>query len=399
MPTEDRHPLEQKPGAGAFSTLKLGRVLGIEIRIHLSVLVIFMLIVSGLAATLFPSWHPDWSALQSWSAATVAALLFFVSLLIHELSHSVVARRCGIEISSITLFLFGGMAEMRGEPETPKDEFLVAGAGPLASFALAFIFGVLASFFIPDTATLSEEMDFTQLSATATIFTWLSTINLLLATFNLLPGFPMDGGRLFRAALWWRTGDLVRATQVAARVGGGFGWAFMALGALQVFGGNTINGLWFVLIGWFIRRLALASVSNLMLDQALRGFNVSAVMRTRFEKVPASLTLGQFVDDYLLRSSQQLWPVVDAKGDIGFITTASFDPEVQSSERPSRQLADFIQPLDEENCITPDISAHDAFQRLANHAWPLPVVEAGRIIGIIHQADILRWFSFHKIPT
>ena len=399
MPSEDSNLVEPQSAASTFSTLKLGRVLGIDIRMHVSVLVIFMLIVSGLAATLFPSWHPEWSSLQSWSAAIVAALLFFVSLLIHELSHSVVARRCDIEISSITLFLFGGMAEMKGEPESPKDEFLIAGAGPLASFALAILFGILASLFMSDPAAFNEEMDFAHLSATATIFTWLSTINFLLATFNLLPGFPMDGGRLFRAAIWWRTGDLIQATQLAARVGSGFGWVFMALGALQVFGGNTINGLWFVLIGWFIRRLALASVANLMLDQALRGFNVSAVMRTRFEKVPASVTLGQFVDDYLLRSSQQLWPVVDETGDVGFITTASFDPEVQPSERASRELADFIKPLNEESCIAPDISARDAFQRLANHAWPLPVVEAGRIIGIIHHADILRWFSFHKIPA
>lgn len=402
MPSEDRHLSESPSAVASFSTLKLGRVLGIEIRIHLSVLVIFMLIVSGLAATLFPSWHPEWSTLQSWSAALIAAVLFFISLLIHELSHSVVARRCDIEISSITLFLFGGMAEMKGEPESPKDEFLIAGAGPLASFALAIVFGVLASLFISDSTSFSsvnEELDFARLSATATIFTWLSTINFLLATFNLLPGFPMDGGRLFRAAIWWRTGDLVKATQLAAKVGSGFGWVFITLGALQVFGGNTINGLWFVLIGWFIRRLALASVANLMLDQALRGFNVSAVMRTRFERVPASVTLSQFVDDYLLRSSQQLWPVVDEKGDVGFITTASFDPEVQSSERASRELADFIKPLNEENCIAPDISAGDAFKRLANHAWPLPVVEAGHIIGIIHHADILRWFSFHKIPA
>jgi len=384
------------------ASARIARVLGIDIRVHVSVLVIFTLIVTSLAANVFPQWHPEWSEVQNWGSAISAGVLFFISLLIHEMSHSVVARRCGIEIHAITLFLFGGVAEMKGEPESPKDEFLIAGAGPLASFVLSFAFGILAALFIAEPQSIfnaQDALDLSHLSPTATIFIWLSSINFMLAVFNLLPGFPMDGGRLFRAALWWRTGDLVRATQMAARVGSGFGWVFIGLGAVQVFSGYTINGFWLVLIGWFIRRLALASVATLMLDQALRGFDARAIMRTRFEKVPAGTSLRGFIEDYLLRSAQQLWPVTAGDHDIGYVTLSGFDLQTTSLEQISDTVDQHMQVLDAQHSVAPNISAKEAFDQLANHPWPLPVVEHGRVIGIIHQADILRWFSFHRIAT
>ena len=393
--------IESEESQSLRASARIARVFGIDIRVHISVVVIFALIVTSLAANLFPIWHPEWGATQSWSAAFAAGVLFFMSLLIHELAHSVVAQRCGIEIASITLFIFGGMAEMRGEPKSPRDEFLIAGAGPLASFVLAFLFGTLASVFIADPAALleAEEMNLKNVSAAGTVCMWLSSINFLLGAFNLLPGFPMDGGRLFRAALWWRTGNLVKATQMAASVGAGFGWLFIGLGAVQIFSGNTVNGFWLVLIGWFIRRLAQASVASLMLEQALRGFDVRAIMRTRFEKVPGNLSVRQFVEDYLLRSSQQLWPVTGQQRDTGFITMENFNLPVTSLQDATGQLSEHMQPLQPDHYITPDISAKDAFSRLANQASPLPVVEDGRIIGIIHQADILRWFAFHQLSA
>lgn len=383
-----------------MASARLVRVLGIDIRLHISVLVIFALIVTSLASNIFPQWHPEWSTTQNWTAGFTAGILFFVSLVIHEMAHSVVAQRCGIEIKAITLFIFGGVAEMKGEPQSPKDEFLIAGAGPLASFVLAFAFGILFSLFVADPQALMNDQDtmnFANVSVTATIFMWLSSINFMLAVFNLLPGFPMDGGRLFRAILWWRTGDLVQATQLAARVGSGFGWVFIGLGAMQVFSGNTINGFWLVLIGWFIRRLALSSVASLMLDQALRGFDVRAIMRTRFDKVPAHTPIRGFIEDYLLRSTQQLWPVSSNDSDIGYVTAQSFNLENTALEDASGAVDQHMQQLDQAHSINPDISAKEAFERLANHPYPLPVVENGQIIGIIHHADILRWFSFHKI--
>jgi Zn-dependent protease/CBS domain-containing protein len=363
--------------------------------------IIFALIVSSLAGNLFPQWHPDWDTAVNWGAAIAAGLLFFVSLLIHELSHSVVARRCGIEISAITLFLFGGVAEMKGEPDSPGDEFLIAGAGPLASFVLAVLFAVLASLSVADPALLleAEEIDLAKMGIVTTVCVWLSTINMMLAVFNLLPGFPMDGGRLFRAALWWRTGDLLRATEMAARVGSGFGWVFIGLGALQVFSGTLINGLWLILIGWFIRRLALASVASLMLDLTLRGFDVRAIMRTRFDTVPAGTSTRRFIENYLLRSNQQLWPVVEDGREVGYVCTQNFNLQNLSLEEATHPIDDHLLPLDEKHAINPGMSAKAAFERLAENPVPLPVVEQGRVVGIIHQADILRWFSFHKIAT
>jgi len=384
------------------ASARIARVLGIDIRVHISVVVIFTLIVASLAANIFPQWHPEWSDVQNWISALAAGILFFISLLTHEMSHSVVARRCGIEIHAITLFLFGGVAEMKGEPESPKDEFLIAGAGPLASFVLAFTFGMLASALIADPQAIFSEqgtLDLSHVSPLATVLVWLASINFMLAVFNLLPGFPMDGGRLFRAALWWRTGDLVRATQMAARVGSGFGWLFIGLGALQVFSGYTINGFWMVLIGWFIRRLALASVASLMLDQALRGFDVRAIMRTRFEQVPTGTSLPRFIEDYLLRSAQQLWPVTSEERDIGYVTLRGFDLQTTSLDQILDTVDQHMQVLDAQHSLSPDVTAKDAFDRLADDPWPLPVVEHGRVIGIIHQADILRWFSFHRIAT
>ncbi len=396
--TTDQQPAPQS----GLSALRIARVLGIDIRVHISVLIIFALIVSSLAGNLFPQWHPTWTSFENWSYGVIAGILFFVSLLIHEMSHSVVAKRYGIEIAAITLFLFGGVAEMKGEPKTPKEEFLIAGAGPLASFVLAFTFGFLAAFFMADPQTFlsnSDNIDMSTVSPIATICMWLSSINFMLAIFNLLPGFPMDGGRIFRAALWWRTGDLMRATEMAAQVGSGFGWVFIGLGALQIFSGNTINGFWFVLIGWFIRRLALTSVASMMLDQALRGFDVRAIMRTRFESAPADITLHRFVEDYLLRSSQQLWPLKQGDQWVGYVTMKDFSLDSTPLAQATDSVASHMQTLDAAHSISPNISAKDAFDRLANQPWPLPVVEGGEVIGIIHQADILRWFSFHKIAT
>ncbi|XOV85534.1 MAG: site-2 protease family protein [bacterium] len=398
MPNEQT---DQSPESQAMAaSVRLIRVLGIDIRIHVSVVVIFALIASSLAMNIFPGWHPEWSVAQNWLAALTAALLFFVSLLIHEMAHSVVAQRSGIEISGITLFIFGGVAEMKGEPASPKDEFLIAAAGPLASFVLAFAFGVLFSLSVSEPITLLNEadrLDMSRVSTAATIFMWLSSINFMLAVFNLLPGFPMDGGRLFRAALWWRTGNLVQATRFAAQVGSGFGWVFIGLGAMQMFSGNTVNGLWLILIGWFIRRLALASVASLMLDHALRGFDVRAIMRTRFDKVPAGTAVTDFIEDYLLRSTQQLWPVQDQHQDIGYVIAQSLNLENTTLADAKGTVVRYMQQLDSAHSINPDLSAKEAFERLAHHPYPLPVVENGQVIGIIHHADILRWFSFHKI--
>ena len=397
MPHPDSPPVETD--AMGLNAMKIARILGITIRVHVSVLIIFALIVSSLGGGLFPIWHPEWPTVVTWSAALSAGILFFISLLVHEMSHSVTARHRGIEISGITLFLFGGMAQMRGEPQTPKDEFLIAGAGPLASLVLGVLFGLAAGILIPAGASLVDsagELDFSQIDAPATICLWLSTVNFMLAAFNLLPGFPMDGGRLFRAALWWRSGDFMSATRTAAQVGGGVGWAFIILGLAQLISGQALNGFWMMLIGWFIRRLAQTSVASLMLEHALKGLDVAAMMRTHFEKIPPHLSLADFRDEFLLRSNQQIWPVTTPESDVGYVSLEALQLSDANPDLNVDTVGNHLLPLDHTQTIRPQTSAKEALEQLTQRTWPVPVVEGNRVIGIIHHADILRWFAVHK---
>ena len=384
---------------GAANTLgaqRLTTLAGIDVRLHVSVLLIFALIVWSLGGSVLPGWHPEWTPAMSWGAALAAGLLFFVSLLVHEFSHALTARRRGIETRAITLFLFGGVAEMTGDAQRPQDEFLIAIAGPIASLALALAFALLTAALMGE--PMDDSLDISTLSLPATVTFWLSAVNMMLGLFNLLPGFPLDGGRVFRAALWWWSGDMVGATRQAAKLGSFFGWMLVAWGAWRTLSGDLANGLWLVLIGWFLHRLAQASAAHILMQRALSGFDVSAVMRTRFERIPANLELQQFIEDYMLRSTQVLWPVSDnsatGSNDVGFLTSSAL------LEHPERRISgltvrDCMQALDPKRCLAPTTTATEAYERLSTSEAPLPVVDGPRVVGIIHQSDLLRWMAFH----
>lgn len=377
-----------------WTQFKLGTVFGIRIGLHISVLIIFALIVSSLGGGMFPQWHPDWSPTVRWLSALVAAVLFLGSLLAHELSHALTARRLGIGIRGITLFLFGGIAEMEREAENPRDEFLIAGAGPLASFVLAALFSLLTGWLQPDITFSGQPADFSALGVPATITLWLSMVNFMLAAFNLIPGFPLDGGRLFRALLWWKTGDVVQATRQAASLGRFAGWALIFWGVWRATQGDTANGLWLVFIGWFLQRLAVMSAAQILMDHSLKGFSVDAVMRTRFEHVPASMPLATFIDDYLLRSSQLVWPVTEAGRDLGIMTIERLHA-LPAAGREGRTVGDVMQPIDEVTTVTAGTPAPDALRHLADNAAPVPVLRDGSIVGLIHHADVLKWLALH----
>ncbi|MEN8160354.1 MAG: site-2 protease family protein, partial [Myxococcota bacterium] len=267
----------------------LFRVAGIQIRVDPSWFLIFLLIWWSLGAGYFPRTQPEAGALQSWAAGLLAALLFFVSLLIHELSHSLVARRAGQEVRTITLFLFGGAAEMTSEPEDPATEFRIAAVGPLASFVLAALFALTARS-LPDATP----------ELLVGVVRYLGWVNLALGVFNLLPGFPLDGGRMLRAVLWWRTGSLRRASRVATEAGKGLGLGLAILGGLQIFAGALVGGIWLVLIGLFARGLAESSYQSLILRQLLGQVAVEDVMVRDPVCVPPDLTLARLVDEYVL---------------------------------------------------------------------------------------------------
>ena len=227
-------------------SVRVGSIAGIRIHLDFSLFIIFAVVVTMLGGNLFPGWHPDWGLAQTWATALAAGVLFFLSLLLHELAHSLVARRFGIPVQRITLFLFGGMAEIEAEPASPRIEFLIAIAGPATSLALGFFFTLLGSEIAGPgfTELLAEDQEaaLAGLSPAATLLFWLGPVNILLGLFNLVPGFPLDGGRVLRAALWWINGDLYRSTRLAADAGRVFGWLLMILGTAQALSGAFLQG-------------------------------------------------------------------------------------------------------------------------------------------------------------
>ena len=386
-------------GGAERSGLHLFSLFGIEIRLDWSVLIIFALIVYSLGAGLFPQWHPDWSASTAWLTALAAGVIFFASLLAHEMSHSLMARRYGIRVPRITLFLFGGMAEIEAEARTPKEEFNIAVVGPLMSLALGVMFTFIATSAM-GSATMAELREdpataMARLSPIITACVWLGSVNIMLAVFNMVPGFPLDGGRVFRALVWWMTGDPVRATRLASNAGRGVGWVIIGLGFWNIFALKNLGGLWLVLIGWFLTHIARASYSQMITERSLRSVRVGDVMRTRFETVPIDTRLDEFVEDYLLRSSQHLWPVTEGDRFAGTVTFSDV-ARVSPDERRQRHVRDLLTPLDERHNLDAGEMATTALKRLGGAGdEPVAVISNGRIVGLVRAGDILRWTMVH----
>ncbi len=377
--------------------MKLFSLFGIEVRLDFSVLFIFGLIVYSLGTGIFPSWHPDWPAATIWSMAVLAGLLFFASLLAHEMAHSLVARRYGIRVPRITLFLFGGMAEIETEAETPAAEFAIAIAGPLMSLAIAFLCmtyaGTAVSESLIDLLVENPEAAMAQLGPFVTVCLWLGSVNLMLAVFNMVPGFPLDGGRVARAAIWQLTGDRMRATQLAANAGRVFGWLIMGLGFWELLLLKSMGGLWLVLIGWFLSHLAVQSYAQTFTQARLAPLSVAELMRTHFERVPADATVAFFVEECLLRSSQLLWPVMRDGRCIG---TASLEEvlKLPMDARAETTVEEIALSLAESGALDSELPATDAMTALASRQdRPVPIVRGDEVVGLLRGADILRWLT------
>jgi len=276
--------------------IPLGRILGIPIGLDYSWFVVFALLTWMLAGSYYPAEFKDWSPLLYWFMGAVTAIMLFVSVLLHELGHSVVALRYNIPVRSITLFLFGGVAQIGAEPPSAIAEFLIAIAGPLVSLVLAVLFYTVQ----PLVAGMEPLLGLAK---------YLAYINLALVLFNLIPGYPLDGGRVFRAIVWAITGNMRRATLIAANVGRFFAFLFIFAGAWQMFHGNFGGGLWIAFIGWFLDNAASAQVQQLMFQGLLAGHRVSQAMSTQCAAVPADLTLQQLVNEHILGSGQRCFLV------------------------------------------------------------------------------------------
>jgi Zn-dependent protease/predicted transcriptional regulator len=401
MKSETNGRMQHHQGQPTSHSIPLLTLFGIEIRLDPSVLIIFFLIVYSLGNSVFPQWHPDWGTALSWSTAFVSGILFFVSLLAHEFSHSLVAQRYGIAVPRITLFLFGGVAEISEEPDRPKIEFFVAIAGPLMSILISIIctnlaFGITNDPEVINRLLAGDEIALAELGPVSTSLFWLGTINMVLGVFNLIPGFPMDGGRVFRAIAWALTGDQVKATRWASNLGRYFGWSLMALGFISLFQGAGFTSIWWILIGWFISNLAATSYKQLLANRFLQGFKVADLMRTKFELISPKVPVTQFIDQHLLRSTQQLWPVVEGNRMIGVVTMSdvvNLSPEA----RASRSIRDILRPAASIHFLKPDTNVQDALKYITNAEESVPVVEGGMIVGLIQRNDIIKWMSLHEL--
>ena len=371
--------------------LRLGRIFGIDVRIHVSFFFVFALIVASLGSGVLPV---EWTESMRWVTAVVTAILISTSILVHELAHARVALAHQIGVPRITLFVFGGMAEMSRESPTPRIEFLIAGAGPLMSLLLGIVFLGVSTTLMPGDWSAAEPEDLlTELSPPAFAALNVGAVNMMLAVFNLLPGFPLDGGRLFRALLWWRTGDLRQATEKAAAVGKGIGWVLVGIGAFNVLNNDVVGGIWFVFIGLFLTRLASASVSELMLRSALHGLSVGDAMRTRFESVPPETTIDRFIDDFLVRSDQRVWPL----DDYGALSIVSLDQILNLPEAKRHlRVLDVARRLSPDGSLSPTASGREAIHRLATaDDDALPVVHDGQVVGLLHRGDVYKWIVLH----
>jgi Zn-dependent protease len=398
-----RHETESDGDLAEQRGLRLGRVFGVEILADWSLAIIFTLIVVSLAVGVFPAWHPDWGAGLAWAIALLAAVLFFGSITVHELSHAVVGRAHGIPVRRITLFIFGGMAHMERQPPSARSEFLMAAVGPVTSMVIGVVSTTLGLWLVRD--VLEVTGDPAQILAAAgpgaTIFLWLGPINILLAIFNMIPGFPLDGGRVFRAILWWATGDLERSTRYASRFGQGFAYALIAVGVLMAFGfqvpvlgAGLLPGLWLVIIGWFLNNAARMSYEQVLIAEALEGIPVSSLMRQSVAAVSPGIDLETFIRDYYMSFDQQAFPVTSGDDLLGLVTLDDVR-EVPRERWPAIQVAQVMTTRERLRTVSPDSSAFEAFKHLGVHNQ-LPVVEGGRLRGMLRREDLLKWLALRS---
>ncbi len=360
--------------------VRLFTLLGFEVRVDLSWLLLGVLIVWSLAVGLFPYAFPGLGTTQYWVMGFLGLLGLAFSIVVHEFCHALVARRYGMPISGITLFIFGGVAEMEEEPPTAKSEFLMAIAGPLASVVLAFLFYQL----------WSVRGFWASGVGLAGVVLYLGYLNMLLAVFNMLPAFPLDGGRVLRSILWGLRGDLHWATRWASSIGAGFGWALIGIGIWSVFANNLIGGLWWVLIGFFLRTAARTSYRQLLLRDKLRDVPVSYVMDARPVSAAPSDTLDQLMQGLAGSRGQPLVPVVEGGQLVGCVEADRLR-RLPRDEWGRHQVSEYAAACPTDPSVTPESTADHAFSSMARRGMPLLVITVGgRFEGLLALTDVMR---------
>jgi Zn-dependent protease/predicted transcriptional regulator len=363
------------------SQIKLGRVFGIEIGLHYSWFLIALLIVLSLSAE-FHITNPQWGNGLILALAVTTAILFFVSLLLHELAHSIVATSNGLPVKEITLFALGGVSQIEKNPTSAKLEFWMAFVGPLTSAVIggACLLGARGI-----GGALSNPLMATLL--------WLGYINLTLAIFNLIPGYPLDGGRVLRAIIWWKTGDADRSTRAAAKVGQTVAFMFIAFGIFRFFGGAGIGGLWIAFIGWFLLQAARESYVQVGLAHALEGVRVADVMTKDCPTVDGWLNLQNFVEHELLRTGRRCFIVVE-KGELTGLVTPHEIKQIDRAKWPFTTLHDVMRPIEDVHTVAPDESLTSALESMTRGDLnQLPVISNGHLEGVLSRAQVLSYLQ------
>lgn len=366
-------------------TMRVLTIRGIPINVHVSWLVIYGLITWTLATGYFPRALPDLPAAAHWANGLLAAFLLFVSVLLHELSHSFVATAHGLSVRGITLHVFGGVSHLEDEAPSPRAEFLIAVVGPITSFAIAAVLWAISAAGLVQPAWAQA------------VVTYLVLVNVAVGIFNLVPGFPLDGGRLLRAALWKWKGSLGQATYIASRVGVGFAFALMGLGVWQILGGAVLGGVWFIIIGMFLRGAADASYSQMALREALARLPVRDIMTREVVTVRSEATVEQLADAFWSHHVTS-FPVVDG-GTVRGIASLHQVHEVPPEQRTQRRVRELMRPLTDELIVGPDDSVFNALAKATrNQLGRLAVLNDSRLVGYLSLKDITHVLALRGLP-
>lgn len=365
--------------------ISIGKIIGVPIYLDYSWFLILVLLTWMLAQNYFPQEYKDWTKFSYWFVGLVTSFIFFLSIVLHELGHSIIAKKYKLRVRRITLFIFGGVAEITKEPPKSSAEFWIAIAGPITSFLLAGIF-----YFLDKAFKGSEYL--------AAPFHYLSYINFILAVFNLIPGFPLDGGRVFRAIVWGITKNIKKATTIAANVGRFFGFLFIMIGIFQIFQNNFIDGVWIAFIGWFLYNAAVSQIRRQALDELLSGHLVSEAMSTDFGIVYPDSNIQEIIDNHFIGANRRCLLVKENNSVVGFITPNQIN-SVPKEERQFKTIKDLMIPETNIIKINADAQLLNALKLMdENGIAQLPVTEGETYVGILSRDTVIKFmFELHRI--
>jgi Zn-dependent protease/predicted transcriptional regulator len=368
--------------SGVQTHVKLGRIFGVDIGFHYSWIVIAVLITLSLVGQ-FTEAHPEWASRVVWISAIITGILFFASIVVHELSHVLVARARGVPVKGITLFALGGVAQIEKDSADAKTEFFMGLVGPATSFAIGIICVAIAG-------VSGASSPVTPRSPPLAIIGWLGYINIVLAAFNMIPGFPLDGGRVLRGLVWWVTKDQRRATRVATWVGRAVAYIFIGYGIFTLFAGSGLGAIWLALIGWFLLEANRAQAQREWINEELRGIRVKDVMSERCQIIDERESLKDFVEDAVLKTGRRCF-VVKHDGRVAGLITPADVKDVPKERWPDMKVEDVMKPLDQVKAVDPDSEVIDALEEMGREGVnQLPVVTpTGDLEGVISRSDLI----------